>query len=292
MPGRQNQHTAATLGVLAAALLFGTTGTVLVNAPSDADAISVGVLRLAIGGPTLLLVALGHGRRRALAPWLRRETLLGICGVACFQLGYFLAVERTGVAVGTVVTIGSGPVFSGIIHSAMTRTPPPRRWAIGTALSIVGVAVLGLAGTATNAEPIGIALAFVAGLGWAVFATVAKHQIDDGVHSTAIMAALFTGAAMVLSPLLIWHSAAWTLQPSGIGVALYLGMATVGLAYTLYGFALRHLAAPTVITLTLLEPITAAILGAVVVHERVDVVGWAGVAVVLVGLLLTATVTT
>lgn len=290
MPGRQDHHTLATLAVLAAALLFGTTGTVLVNAPSDADAVSVGVLRLAIGGPALLLVALRHSRRRALAPWRRPTTLLGIFGVACFQLGYFLAVERTGVAVGTVVTIGSGPVFSGIIHSARTRTAPTQRWLIGTALSVGGVAVLGLAGAATNADPVGISLALLAGLGWAVFATVAKHEIDDGVHSTAIMAALFTGAAAVLSPLLIWHSPTWTSQASGLVIVLFLGIATVGVAYTMYGFALRHLAAPTVITLTLLEPITAAVLGAVVVHEMISAEGWAGVALVLVGLMLTATV--
>ncbi len=290
MPGRQHRHTLATLAVLAAALLFGTTGTVLVNAPRNADAFSVGVLRLVIGGPTLLLVAMMHNRRLALTPWSRPSTVLGIAGVACFQLGYFLAVERTGVAVGTVATIGSGPVFSGIIHSAVTRTSPARRWLIGTALSIVGVAVLGLAGTATSTDPTGISLAFLAGLGWAVFATVAKHQIDGGVPSTAIMAAMFTGAAAVLSPVLIWHSPAWAFQPSGLAIVLFLGVATVGVAYTLYGFALQHLAAPTVITLTLLEPITAAVLGAVVVHEIVGAAGWAGIALVLVGLLLTTTV--
>lgn len=290
MSGRPHRHTLATFAVLGAALLFGTTGTALVNAPRTSDALSVGVLRLAIGGPTLLLVAMAQRRRNACAPWLRPETLLGIAGVACFQLGYFLAVERTGVAVGTVATIGSGPVFSGIIHSAMTRTPPAWRWVIGTALSIVGVAVLGLAGTATNTDPAGIALAFMAGLGWAVFATVAKHQIDDGVPSTAIMAAMFTGAAAVLSPLLIWHSPTWASQPSGLAIVLFLGVATVGLAYTLYGFALQHLAAPTVITLTLLEPITAAVLGALVVHEIISAAGWAGIALVLVGLVLTATV--
>ncbi len=290
MPERQHHRTLATLAVLAAALLFGTTGAVLVNAPSEADAISVGVVRLLIGGPALTLVALRRGRRRVLTPWSRPLTLLGIAGVACFQLGYFLAVERTGVAVGTLVTIGSGPVLSGIIHSAMTRTSPTRRWVVGTALSIVGVAVLALTGRSADTDMVGIALAMVAGLGWAVFATVAKRQIDDGVSSTAIMAALFTGAAVLLSPLLIWHSPTWMSQPSGLMTALYLGVATVGVAYTMYGYALRQLAVPTVITLTLLEPITATTLGAAIVHESISAAGWAGVATVLVGLLLTATV--
>lgn len=291
MPGQQRQQTLAPLAVLAAALLFGTTGTVLVNAPDDAGAISVGVVRLLIGGPLLLLVALWQSGRGALAPWKRPLTLLGIAGVACFQLCYFLAVERTGVAVGTVVTIGSGPVLSGIIHAALARTPPGQRWLFGTALSILGVALLGLTGTSTDIDTAGVALAVAAGLGWAVFTTVGKHEIDDGVASTAIMAAMFTGAAVAISPLLLWHTPTWLSQPSGLAAAAYLGVATVTVAYTLYGVALRSLSAPTVITLTLLEPITAAVLGAVVVHEQVRPGGWAGVVLVLAGLVLTATVT-
>ena len=107
---------------------------------------------------------------------------------------------------------------------------------------------------------------------------------------------MVAGGAVLLAPLLLTHSPSWALEPGGLVVALYLGVITVGVAYTLYGIALRHLPAPTVITLTLLEPITAAVLGALVVHEGialrpldVDVTFVAGY-LVLVGLVLTATV--
>jgi DME family drug/metabolite transporter len=291
MPGSSRRHTSATLAVLTSALLFGTTGTVLVNAPDSADAYSVGAVRLLIGSATLLAVARIGGRTAMWVPWRRPLTALGAAGVAMFQLGYFLAVERTGVAVGTVVTIGSGPVLSGFIQVVLSRRSPARHWLVGTVVSVAGVALLGLAGRDTDIEPIGILLAVLAGLGWAVFATVGKHQIDGGVDSTASMAAMFGGGALVLCPLLVAHSPAWVGETSGAVIALYLGVVTVGAAYTLYGVALRSLPAPTVITLTLLEPITAATLGAVVVHEGIQWQGWVGVALVLVGLLLTATVT-
>lgn len=289
--GSSHGNLAATLAVLASATLFGTTGTVLVNAPEAADAYSVGAVRLLIGGTTLLAVAVWHGGREALRPWRMPLTALGALGVAVFQLGYFLAVERTGVAVGTVVTIGSGPVLSGVIHAGVARRVPARHWLVGTAVSVVGVALLGLAGQSSAVEPVGILLAVLAGLGWAVFATVGKHQIELGVESTASMAAMFGGGALLLSPLLLTHSPGWVLHAGGPWVALYLGVVTVGVAYTLYGIALRTLPAPTVITLTLLEPITAALLGAVVVHEAIRPAGWLGVALVLIGLVLTATVT-
>lgn len=283
----------ATLSVLGAAVLFGTTGTVLVNAPDSADAYSVGSVRLLIGGATLLAVALRGGRAAISQPWrapFAGLTIVGALGVAVFQLGYFLAVQRTGVAVGTVATIGSGPVLSGALNAVIHRRLPDRRWLVGTVISVSGVALLGLAGRDSAVDVVGIGLAIFAGLGWAVFATVGKHQIDRGVKSTAIMAAMFCGGAVVLSPLLLAHSPAWVWSASGLLVALYLGVVTVGVAYTLYGIALRHLPAPTVITLTLLEPITASLLGAVVVHEEIRPAGWVGVALVLVGLMLTATV--
>ncbi len=276
--------------MLASAALFGTTGTVLVNAPSTSDAYSVGAVRLLIGGATLAAVARAHRTRSAeRAPrTIVRSAIVGAMGVAVFQLCYFLAVDRTGVAVGTVATIGSGPMFAGLIAAAIDRRPPTARWLVGTSLGIGGVALLGLLGRDATVNASGIALAFLAGLGWAVFATVGKHQIDQGRDSTAIMAAMFTGGALLMAPLLAWHHPTWVASWSGALVALYLGVATVGLAYTLYGYALRHLPTPTVVTLTLLEPITAATLGAVVVHERILAIGWVGVGLVLAGLMIVA----
>lgn len=272
--------------MLASAALFGTTGTVLVNAPASSDAYSVGAVRLLIGGATLAVVA----RSRATGSTWRSPgtTVIGALGVATFQLCYFLAVDRTGVAVGTVATIGSGPMFAGLIAAVSERRAPPARWMAGTALGVAGVALLGLMGRDATVNIGGIALAFTAGLGWAVFATVAKHQIEHGRDSTSIMAAIFTGGALLMAPLLAWHQPAWVPSWSGAWVALYLGVATVGLAYTLYGYALRRLPTPTVVTLTLLEPITAATLGAVVVHERILAIGWVGIGMVLAGLMVVA----
>lgn len=211
-------------------------------------------------------------------------TVVGAVGVAIFQLCYFLAVDRTGVAVGTVATIGSGPMFAGVIAAVIDRRAPTTRWLLGTGLSVGGVALLGLLGRDATVNTSGIALAFLAGLGWAVFASVGKHHIERGADSTSIMAKMFSGGALLMAPLLVWHHPDWVTSRSGALVALFLGIATVGLAYTLYGFALRHLDTPTVVTLTLLEPITAAVLGAVVVHEQILPVGWVGIGLVLAGL--------
>ena len=71
-----------------------------------------------------------------------------------------------------------------------------------------------------------------------------------------------------------------------LAMALHLGVLTVGLAYWLYGRGLRHLPVPTVVTLTLAEPLTASVLGVAVLGERLGAAGWAGAAVVAAGLVV------
>lgn len=280
---------AAVGSVLVAAALFGTTGTVLVNAPDGAEPWSVGCLRLLVGGLTLVAFAAAM-RADVVAPWRRPHraaTLVAVVGVVVFQAGYFLSVDRTGVAVGTVVTIGSGPAIAGAAAALRARRLPATGWLGGTAVGVLGVALLGLGGRAVDTDAVGVALAVAAGAGWALFSAADKVLIDRGLHSTAVMAATFVGGGLAMTPALLAHRPSWAASAAGAAVVLYLGVATVGVAYHLYGWALRHLAAPTVITLTLLEPITAAVLGDVVVHEDVRTVGWLGVLFVVVGLLVT-----
>jgi DME family drug/metabolite transporter len=277
------------VSVVAAACLFGTTGTVLARGPSGADALGAGAVRLAVGGATLAVAA--RFERSGIADGWRRHTRWSIAGgaaVALYQLCFFVGTTRTGVALATVLTIGSGPVFSGIIDATMHRRPPPPAWLRGTAVSVTGVAVLGAIGGVDRVDALGVAAALISGLGWAIYATIGKHQIDQGLGSTVTMAAMFCAAAVIVSPLLFSQHIGWISRPSGALMAAYLGVLTVGVAYTLYGRALRHLTAPTVITLTLAEPLTAAVLGVLVLHEHLGPGGWAGVAAVACGLALTS----
>ena len=102
--------------ILLAASLWGTSGTA--RAFSPLSPVLAGAAKGVLGGIVLLALAF---RSRGLATLLRggRKTLaalaLGIACVAIFQTAFFAAVARTGVATGTVVTIGSSPAFAGLL---------------------------------------------------------------------------------------------------------------------------------------------------------------------------------
>src|SRR2546423_12283994 len=107
--------------VLLAAVMWGTTGTARALAPADSSPLSVGAVRIAVGGAALVLIALARGSRRATwrgtaarTPWARLPTLTAISAVTLYQLAFFEGVARAGVAAGTLVAIGSAPVFAGL----------------------------------------------------------------------------------------------------------------------------------------------------------------------------------
>lgn len=277
----------SSLAVVLAALLFGTTGTALQRFEPGAAANGVSALRLLVGSGALCAVAI-IDRPTAARPWrtVRVQVALGGLAVAAYQVCFFIGTTRTGVALATVVTIGSGPVFSGVIDACLYRRAPARPWLLGTAVSVVGVVLLGTRDARVDA--LGLLAALGSGLGWAIYATIGKRQIERGLDSTACMAGMFSVAAIVVSPFLFTEDIGWVVSPHGALLALYLGVFTVGAAYTSYGRGLRHLTAPTVITLTLAEPITAAVLSSAILHESIDAVGWLGIALVLAGLVVTA----
>jgi drug/metabolite transporter, DME family len=278
--------------VLAAATLWGTTGTTQALGPSAAAPASVGAVRIAVGCIGLLALAtagrqLGDVRawfttgRRAAAAW-------AILSIAAYQVTFFAGVARAGVAIGTIVGIGSAPLFTGLLELVVRRRRPERRWGIATALGIAGCVLLVGAGGDAQVDPLGVLLALGAGASYAVYTVSTKQLLDTGLGAIGTMAVTFTGGALLLAPILAGADLAWLAEPRGLLAAAWLGLVTVGIAYALFGRGLALLPAATVATLTLAEPLTAGMLGVAVLGERPGLVAGAGALAVAAGLVLLA----
>jgi DME family drug/metabolite transporter len=272
----------ARLLVLLSALCFGTTGTAQALGPNASPA-AVGAARILVGGFLLVLIARRFAPRAA-ARWSARAVVAGAAAVAAYQLTFFAAVHETGVAVGTVVALGSGPVFAGLLGRIVHHEPLTARWSAATALAVAGIILLVAAGSAAHVGPGGVVLAVGAGLCYAVYTVGAKSLLADGHAPEAVMARLFGIGALVLLPVLILNQPGDLVSAGGVALAIYLGAIPTALAYVLFARGLRHLPAGEVATLTLAEPLTAAALGAVVLGERPSVLALGGVALVLAGL--------
>src|SRR3954447_15991163 len=198
------------LQVLLASLCFATTGTAQALGPAGLAPAGVGAARILVGGSLLVLVALARG---GLARLPRGPVLIGAGAVAAYQLAFFAAVTDTGVAVGTIVALGSAPALAGAIEWAVERRRPQRAWAMATALACAGVAMLALAGADAAISLPGVLLALVAGASYSGYTLAAKRMLTGGHAPETVMAGAFGLGAVVLLPVLFVTGAGWVVQP-------------------------------------------------------------------------------
>src|SRR5699024_2249869 len=164
---------------------------------------------------------------------------------------------------------------------------PTGRWAVATGAAVAGVVLL-VAGSGADApvDAVGIAAAVGAGLSYAGYTVAARTLLLRGARGTLVMAGLFVTGALLLLPTLVGADLTWLTEPTGLLMVLWLGVVATGLSYVLFQHGLARLSAGTVATLSLAEPVTATLLGVLVLDERLSVASATGIVVVLASLLL------
>ncbi|MFJ6901907.1 DMT family transporter [Streptomyces hokutonensis] len=277
--------------ILTSAVLWGTTGTASSLAPAGAPAAAIGCAGLTLGG--ILLFLTSRGARSLPAACTRPERwllVLGVLAVAGYPVTFYPAVARTGVAVATVIALGSAPVFAGLLSWITGQARPTARRTGATAAAVLGCTLLvsgpQLTGHATPMDLTGVALAACAGLSYAAYSLIGGRLITRGHPSNALMGVLFGAAGLLVLPLVVSVDTHWLATTHGATVAVYLALFTVYLAYRLFGHGLRHTPASVATSLTLAEPAVAAVLGVTVLNEHLSSASWYGLAVLALGLVL------
>ena len=272
--------------VLMAAALWGTTGTTMALAPAGAEPLGVGALRLLLGGVALAVLAFLKGDFRRTGPLPLRKLAGAGLMIAAYQICFFNGVVLNGVALGTLVAIGSAPMLAGLLEWRFRSVRPGRRWLIATSLALggCGLLLLPVDGLSPGVEAVGLLLSLGAGLAYAGYALVSKELLQH-MSPNAAVAAIFLPGALFLLPLLPLTELSWVMQPHGMLVILHLGLVTTAVAYLLFARGLRQISTAAAVTLTLAEPLVAGILGVLLVGERFGGRSLAGMMALGAGLL-------
>lgn len=277
--------------VLAASVLWGTTGTAATFAP-DVSPLAIGAAAMGIGGLLQMLWAFreikGNGNLLH-SHWA--FVLIGAIAVAIYPLAFYTSMRLAGVTIGTVVTIGSAPLLSAVIERVFDGKQLTARWLVGACLGLLGTVLLCIAkaqGHASSAVHVslsasvfGAVLGLLAGATYALYSWTAHRLMRKGVSSSAAMGATFGLGGLMLLPVLLLTGASLVESWSNAAVGLYMILVPMFLGYILFGLGLSKVAASTATTLSLIEPVVAAVLAVVIVGERLPLLGWVGAALIV-----------
>ncbi|MFJ7592802.1 DMT family transporter [Streptomyces sp. NPDC097617] len=292
------------LYLVVAGAAWGTAGAAasLLFLASDLGPLALSFWRCAGGLAVLLAVLAVRGSRsrsrasRASLPSRRRLSRvrpsagsLIVTGLlfTVFQAAYFAAVRDTGLAVGTVVTLGAGPV----IIALGARYWMGERLGLGGAAAVVGalagLAVLVLGSGGGEVRPLGVGWALLSAAGYAGMTLRARWLGQRGAGGDPLVTTAWSVAVGTVCLLPLAAVEGLSPHTADLGRVLWLlvYVATVptALAYVLYFTGAAAVRAATVSVIMLIEPVSAAVIAVLVLGEELT-----GAVVLGTALLLTA----
>ncbi|MGW2747108.1 DMT family transporter [Streptomyces sp. NPDC001450] len=230
--------------------------------------------RCAAGLVLLLASRLLRSRARPAAPEaLRRragKALATGVGLAVFQTAYFAAVESTGLAVATVVTLGAGPVLIALGARLTLGERLGGGGVLAVTGAVAGLAVLTLGGSAASVRPLGVLYALASAAGYCAMTLLTRWWgRDTGADASGTTVGAFGVTALCLLPFALGEGLfPHTDHPVRLLVLLaYIASVPTALAYALYFAGAAVVRSATVSVIMLLEPVTAAVLAVVLLGE-------------------------
>jgi drug/metabolite transporter, DME family len=279
--------------VMLAAALWGTSGIAsqIISQMAATTPLSLSFLRMLIAAPVLLLAGQRLLGQKMWAISRRDFAMMMLTGtlVAVDYALYFAAISYAGVAVATLVTICTAPVLVNVFTALFYRRRPDNLTLFSVALAVAGTMLL--VGGSQNAAPenvslTGVLLALAAAGIYACIVFCGRYMAGR-CHPLQVNAVAFSTGAVVLALGVSVAGFAGDYPPAGWGVILYLGLVPTALAYSLFIVGMRSTSAPVASVLTLLEPLTAALLSWLFLpDEKPGLAGIAGAVMLLAAIYL------
>ncbi|GII65307.1 ABC transporter permease [Sphaerisporangium krabiense] len=238
------------------------------------------VLRALPAGLLLLAV----GRRLPTGSWWWRSAVLGALNMGAFFALIYVSAQLLPTSVASTI-MASSPVVMMLIAWAMLRERPALPACAGAVLGVAGVYLMLFSGlTAVNLW--GVASSVTAMLLSSLGYVLAKKW-GDGTSVLASTSWQLIAGGLVLVPFaVVAEGAPPALDGPAVAGFAYVTVVATAVAFAAWFAGLKHLRAGTVGLVGLLNPVTGVLLGTLVAAEALTVRQGAGLALVLVGILL------
>ncbi|MDD9376614.1 EamA family transporter [Streptomyces sp. ZAF1911] len=189
-----------------------------------------------------------------------------------FQSAYFAAVRETGLAVATVVTLGSGPVLIALGARYWMGERLGRGGTVAVGGALAGLAVLVLGSGGGEVRPLGVGWALLSAAGYGAMTLRARLLGRRGTGGEPLVTTVWSvgvGAACLLPFALVEGLMPHTAEPVRVlWLLAYMATVPTALAYALYFSGAAAVRAATVSVIMLIEPVGAAAIAVLVLGER------------------------
>ncbi len=225
------------------------------------------------------------------AAW-KKLLFLGVFGIGCYNTFSYVAVQYTTATSATLLN-SFIPVVTSVLAMVFFGKRLSRPEIVGGLLSLVGVVVLisrgsvdTLLGLTLNTGDLWMLLAVLA---WSLYTAFLQWR-PAGVHPMLLLAALIVVGLAVMLPMYAWElvsGAALRLHAGAVAGILYAGVVAAFLGVLCFNIGVAAVG-PAVASLFIhLMPVFASILSALLLGELPSGYHYAGMALVLGGILLT-----
>jgi inner membrane transporter RhtA len=227
-------------------------------------------LRVTLGAVLLALW------RRPTLPKDRRQVALmaGVALVLVVQhLAFYAAIDRLPLGVVVTLEFFCGPLA---LAFAGARRLGHLLWVL---VAAVGVVLASNAFAGGDWHVLGVVLAVVAGVTWAMYIVLFPRTGEPGDRVGALTTVTIIAAVITLPyGLAVDHAGMLTWKAIGLGVIV--ALLTDVIAYSLQGHALSRLSARAFSVLSSTQPAAAALFGLVALGQDIQGLQWAGIAAV------------
>jgi drug/metabolite transporter (DMT)-like permease len=250
----------------AAAFFWGTNFVLAGSVLADLSPLWAAALRFLLGAALMLAIALRQGED--LAGLIKRHAgahlLLGLVGIAGFNLLFFQAMKTTSADNGALI-MATNPLMTTLLAAALLGERVSRRQLLALPVALIGVAVVVSHGSLARLMNLQLAegdlLMLAANLTWAGF-NVGSRRFMPATSPVGNTALMMTAGAAILTAVAIAGGGTPALPGPHAALALAI-MAVAGtvLAYLFWGLAIRQLGAGRTSMFLNLVPVFAMLVG-------------------------------
>jgi drug/metabolite transporter (DMT)-like permease len=289
-----SRRSLAIIAIVVLMVVWGSTFVVTKAAAKDISPLMLAALRFLIAAVVLMPLALARGNWKAMPkpmPWI---ALLGMAftGIAVFAIAFNFALVYASATQGALI-YALLPAAVALAAVMFLKETLERRRILGIVLSIVGVAIVVLAGEVDRNSPrpvLGALWMIGAVVAWAAYTVFAKRLADSDQVITIALVSLF--GMLMIAPFAAMELATTPWRAPSLqawGGVLFMGILASALAYIVYGWALRELEASLVGALINLDPIVGVITAVLFLGETLHGGQVVGGVIALIGMWLAST---